>query len=63
MHFLNLAPHLLADETIVGMALCHGAQLDRVQRFAQVHFSSTKERKKLLSGFCCARTTKLIGRE
>ena len=37
MNFLNRAPHLLADETIVGMTLSHGAKLDHVQRFAQVH--------------------------
>ena len=37
MNFLNLAPHLLADEAVVGMALGHGAQLAHVPRFAQVH--------------------------
>ena len=37
MDGLNLAPHLLADETVVGMALGHGAQLAHVQGFAQVH--------------------------
>src|SRR4029078_5775984 len=37
MNFLDLAPHLLADEAVIGMALRHGAQLDQVQRSAQVH--------------------------
>ena len=36
MDFLNLAPDLLADETIVGMALRHGAELAHVQGFAPV---------------------------
>jgi hypothetical protein len=37
MNGLNLAPHLLADEAVVGMALGHGAKFHHVQRFAQVH--------------------------
>ena len=37
MDLSNLAPHLLADEALVGMALGHGARLDHMQRFAQVH--------------------------
>ena len=37
MDGLNLAPHLLADEAVIGMALGHGAELDHMQRFAQVH--------------------------
>ena len=37
MDGLNFAPDLLADETIVGMALRHGAELAHVQGFAQVH--------------------------
>jgi hypothetical protein len=46
-----------------GATLRHGAELGRVQRFAQVHFHQPERRKQLLSGFRCARTTKLIGRE
>ena len=38
MDGLNLAPHLLADGTIIGMALRHRAQLAHVHGFAQVHF-------------------------
>ena len=37
MNFLDLAPHLLADETVVGMPLGHGAQLAHVQGFTQIH--------------------------
>ena len=38
MNLLDLAPHLLADETVIGMALGHGPQLAHVQRFAEIHF-------------------------
>ena len=38
MNLLDLAPHLLADETVVGMPLGHGAQLAHVQGFTQIHF-------------------------
>ena len=38
MDLLDLAPHLLADETVIGMPLGHGAQLAHVQRFTQIHF-------------------------
>ena len=37
MNGLNLAPHLLADETIIGMTPGHGAQLAHMNGFAQVH--------------------------
>src|SRR4249920_2287362 len=37
MDFLNLAPHLLADEAIIRMTLRHGAQLAHVHGFPQVH--------------------------
>ena len=33
MDGFNFAPHLLADEAIIGMALGHGAELDHVLRF------------------------------
>jgi hypothetical protein len=38
VNFLDLAPHFLADEAVVPMALRHGAELAHVERFAQVHF-------------------------
>jgi hypothetical protein len=42
MDFPDLAPHLLADEAVIGVALRHGAELDHVQRFAQVHLHDDK---------------------
>ena len=38
MNRLNLAPHLLADETIVGMTLRHGADFIHFYGFAPVLF-------------------------
>ena len=36
MNLLDLAPHLLTHETIVGMALGHGAQLAHMKGFTQI---------------------------
>ena len=38
----NLAPHLLADEAIVGTTLRHGEQFTHVQRFALVHLQANE---------------------
>jgi hypothetical protein len=38
MHFLDLAPHLLRDESIIRMALRHRSQLAHVYGLAQIHF-------------------------
>jgi hypothetical protein len=38
MNFMNLAPHLLPDEAVIGMALGYGAQLTIVRRFAENDF-------------------------
>ena len=37
MHGFDLAPHVLDNQSIVGMALWHAAQLANVDGFAQVH--------------------------
>ena len=38
MRFLDLAPDLLGDEAVVRKAPGHGAQLEHVDRVAQIHF-------------------------
>src|SRR5262249_20379249 len=37
MHFLDLAPHLLRDESIVRMALGHRSQLAQMNGLAKIH--------------------------